>query len=79
MTYNLPGEYFVKKSTDLLLGVPLPFSTGAFPANITTNAGDMENHGFEFTASYSNHHNKFKYDISGNVGTLRNKITKIGG
>lgn len=72
------AEYFVKKSNDLLLGVPLPFSTGAFPASVTTNAGAMKNSGVEFTASYSNHHHKFKYDISGNFGTLKNEVTKIG-
>lgn len=72
------AEYFMKKSDDLLLGVPIPYSTGAFPANITTNAGSMQNSGVEFTASYSNHHNKFKYDISGNFGTLKNEVTKIG-
>lgn len=72
------AEYFIKKSDDLLLGVPLPFSTGAFPASITTNAGSMKNSGVEFTAAYSNHHRKFKYDISANFGTLKNEVTKIG-
>ncbi|QSW91229.1 TonB-dependent receptor [Flavobacterium endoglycinae] len=72
------AEYFIKKSDDLLLGVPLPYSTGAFPASITTNAGSMKNSGVEFTASYSNHHRKFKYDISANFGTLKNEVTKIG-
>ena len=37
------AEYYVKKSTDLLIGVPLPFSTGAFPASVTTNAGAVRN------------------------------------
>lgn len=72
------AEYFIKKSDDLLLGVPLPYSTGAFPASITTNAGSMKNSGVEFTASYSNHHRNFKYDISANFGTLKNEVTKIG-
>ena len=72
------AEYFSKKVTDILVRVPLPFSTGAFPADIFTNAGDMKNHGLEFTASYSNHHHKFKYDIAANFGTLKNEVTKIG-
>ena len=72
------GEYFIKKVTDMLVNVPLPYSNGAFPASIFTNAGDMQNKGFEFAASYSNHHRKFKYDISANFGTLKNEVTKIG-
>ncbi|WP_281231199.1 SusC/RagA family TonB-linked outer membrane protein [Flavobacterium gelatinilyticum] len=72
------AEYFKKKVTDILVTVPLPYSTGAFPASIFTNAADMQNKGLEFTASYSNHHHKFKYDISANFGTLKNEVTKIG-
>lgn len=72
------GEYFIKKSSDLLIGVPLPYSTGAFPANITTNAGAVTNSGFEFTASYNNRKHDFKYNISANLGTLKNEVTQIG-
>ncbi|WP_194767059.1 SusC/RagA family TonB-linked outer membrane protein [Tamlana sp. I1] len=72
------GEYFYKKSTDLLIGVPLPFSTGAFPASITTNAGAVENSGLEFTLAYNNNRKAFKYNISANLGTLKNKVLKIG-
>lgn len=75
---QVTGEYYVKKSTDLLIGVPLPYSTGAFPASITTNAGAVENKGFEFTASYSNYNHEFKYNISANLGTLKNEVLQIG-
>ncbi|MCV9929588.1 TonB-dependent receptor [Flavobacterium sp. LS1R49] len=72
------AEYFIKKSEDLLIGVPLPYSTGAFPSNVTTNAGAMKNSGLEFTATYNNNHHAFKYSISANLGTLKNEITQIG-
>ncbi|WP_367772457.1 TonB-dependent receptor [Flavobacterium sp. WC2421] len=72
------AEYYVKKSTDLLIGVPLPFSTGAFPASVTTNAGAVRNNGLEFSATYNNDHNAFKYSISANLGTLNNKVLQIG-
>lgn len=74
---QLAGEYFVKKSTDLLFNVPLPLSAGA-NGNILTNAGDVENKGFEFTIGYTNNDHAFKYGISANMGTLTNKVTKIG-
>lgn len=72
------AEYYIKKSNDLLIGVPLPFSTGAFPASITTNAGSIQNKGLEFTASYRNNSNDFKYDVSANLGTLKNEVLQIG-
>ncbi|WP_445738370.1 SusC/RagA family TonB-linked outer membrane protein [Mariniflexile sp.] len=72
------SEYYIKKSTDLLIGVPLPYSSGAFPASITTNAGAVQNKGLEFTASYNNSHKEFKYSISANLGTLKNEVLQIG-
>ena len=72
------AEYYIKKSTDLLIGVPLPFSTGAFPASITTNAGAVQNTGLEFTLSYKNNSHEFKYDVSANLGTLKNEVLQIG-
>jgi hypothetical protein len=58
--------------------VPIPYSTGAFPAIIRTNAGGMRNSGLEFSATYNNNHHSFKYSISANVGTLKNVVTQIG-
>jgi TonB-linked SusC/RagA family outer membrane protein len=71
------GEYFAKKSTDILYKIPFPSSSGS-AGSYLTNAGDVENKGFEFTLSYNNHENAFKYGISANLGTLENKVTKIG-
>ncbi|MCM4157293.1 TonB-dependent receptor [Gramella sp. AN32] len=71
-------EYFKKRSSDLLADVPLPYSTGAFPASITTNAATIENQGLEFSLSYSNAEHEFQYNISANLGTLENKVIKIG-
>lgn len=72
------AEYFKKRSSDLLAAVPLPFSTGAFPANIRTNAAIIENSGLEFAISYRNADRAFKYDISANLGTLENEVIQIG-
>lgn len=72
------AEYYLKKSTDLLIGVPLPFSSGAFPSNVTTNAGAVENSGLEFSVNYNNNKNAVKYSIAANFGTLKNRVTQIG-
>lgn len=75
---QLTAEYFIKKSNDLLIRVPLPFSSGAFPSDVTTNAGAVENRGVEFSLMYNNNKNEFKYSIAANIGTLKNKVTQIG-
>lgn len=72
------AEYFKKKSSDLLAAVPLPFSTGAFPANIRTNAAVIQNSGLEFAISFRNAEKEFKYNISANLGTLKNEVLQIG-
>jgi len=70
-------EYYVRTSDDILAGQPLPYSTGAFPATIRTNIGKMRNTGWEFTLGYTNHDNDFKWDVSANLGLLKNKVLKI--
>jgi len=72
------GEYFIKESIDLLARVPIPYSTGAFPAEIVTNAATTRNSGLEFAVTYSNNDHDFKYNISGNIGTMKNKVLQIG-
>lgn len=72
------AEYYVKSSEDLLAEVPLPFSTGSFPANIATNAGRIRNKGFEFTLDYANDSGPFKYRVTGNLSTLKNEVLQIG-
>lgn len=72
------GEYFVKKSIDLLAPVPLPYSTGAFPASIVTNAADIQNKGFEVAVTYRKVSDNFSYNISGNLTKVKNEVLKIG-
>ncbi|MCF1190901.1 TonB-dependent receptor [Mangrovimonas sp. AS39] len=72
------AEWFKKRSTDLLADVPIPYSSGSFPIRLTTNAGTVQNTGLEFTLSYGNSNKDFKYNISANLGTLKNEVLKIG-
>ncbi|RYD92305.1 MAG: TonB-dependent receptor, partial [Sphingobacteriales bacterium] len=72
------AEYYKRKSTGLLMSVPLPYSSGAFPASIRTNAGDVQNTGLEFTLGYSDYDHDFKWGVNANVGTLKNKVLKLG-
>ena len=72
------AEWYKNKSEDLLYGVPVPEQTGVANTTVTMNAASMENSGFEFSATYRNRDHAFKYDISANLSTLKNKVTSLG-
>lgn len=70
------GEYYIKKYDGLLSNLPLQaiygLSGDATPPIV--NLGDLDNHGFEFNATYQNSEGKLKYSISGNLTTVKNKV-----
>ncbi|MEZ4907501.1 MAG: SusC/RagA family TonB-linked outer membrane protein [Saprospiraceae bacterium] len=72
------AEYYNKVSTDLLADVPLPYSTGAYPTTITTNAAEVLNRGLETSILYRNKIGAVNYSVSANFGTLKNEVLKIG-
>ncbi|RFM26169.1 SusC/RagA family TonB-linked outer membrane protein [Deminuibacter soli] len=74
---NITADYFKKKSTDVLLNVPIPGSVGSV-SNPVTNAGSIENHGVEVGASYTDRINKFKYTIGATASVIRNKVLSLG-
>jgi TonB-linked SusC/RagA family outer membrane protein len=77
-------EWFDSKSTDLLVSLPLAMATGVGvgqyleDANEWTNYGEMRNRGFEFTLGWKDQSGDFKYNITANVTTIRNKVLKLG-
>ncbi|HSJ66423.1 MAG TPA: TonB-dependent receptor [Anditalea sp.] len=75
---DISAEYYDSKTTDILVAVPIPASTGAAGSPVT-NAGSLRNSGFEFQATYRKVTGEFTYDISGNLTTLRNEVLALGG
>ncbi|MDP4206162.1 MAG: SusC/RagA family TonB-linked outer membrane protein, partial [Bacteroidota bacterium] len=71
-------DYFYRKTKDMLLQVPLPQYLG-FTNNPWTNAGSIENKGFEFTLNYKNKIGDLNYSIGGNLFTYSNKVLSLGG
>lgn len=69
---RLTVDYFEKESSDFLLNIQVPSQTGFETA--TRNVGSIENRGFEFAIEYRNSEREFKYGISANLTTLKNKI-----
>ena len=74
---GLELTYFNKKSTDLIVGVPTPPSSG-FGASIA-NIGEVENTGLEFSARVTPVTNSsFTWDAAFTGSTLHNEILEIG-
>jgi TonB-linked SusC/RagA family outer membrane protein len=80
---SLTADWYKRKSSKLLVSIPLPASvgadlTGANPVKIE-NAADAENTGFEFTLGY---HDKISsdvsYSVSGNVAFNKNNVLSLG-
>lgn len=71
-------DWYKSTSEDLLYSVAVPTSAGATNGTVTMNAATMENSGLEFLLAYHNHKNAVKFDISTNLSTLENKVTKLG-
>lgn len=70
-------EYFNNLTKDLLVNKYIPLSNGVNPG-IMSNYGKISNKGVEVTATYRNYKNVFKWDISGNVSFLKNKVLRMG-
>ena len=72
------AEWYKNTSEDLLYAVPVPEQAGVSNTTVTMNAASMNNSGFEFSATYRNRDHDFKYEVSANLSTVRNRVTVIG-
>ncbi|MFA6813276.1 MAG: TonB-dependent receptor [Bacteroidaceae bacterium] len=74
--FTITADYFKKRTSDLLLRVPIPLSVGS-PTNPYANAGKIDNNGFEFATTYNGHVGDFKYSVSGNLSAISNKVKEL--
>lgn len=71
-------DYYDKKTTDILVRVPLVSSYGVNVAPFQ-NAGTVSNKGFEFSATFRDAgKSKLGYEITANVATVKNKLESLG-
>ncbi len=76
---NLTADYFVKLTKDMLLQIPNPKYVGyPWTAEPYTNAGSVQNSGFELLAEYKGKSGDLSYNLSINAATFRNKVTSLG-
>ena len=69
-------EWYYKKTTDILVFMPGIGVMGEGSGQ-WINAGEMENKGIELNLGYRGNIGDFQYDLAGNLGTYRNKVTKL--
>ena len=71
------ADYYIKKTTNLLFGIPLPSSAGSVnPPQV--NAGEVRNSGLELQATYnSTNSSKITYSVTGNFAVLHNKVLSL--
>lgn len=74
---NLSFDYYTKYSSDLLLNAPIPGQTG-FTTSLT-NAGKVENKGWEIELRTNNLTGAFQWSTTVNVSHNTNKVTELPG
>lgn len=69
-------DYYHKNTKDILLYMAGIAAMGE-GCSMWINAGEMKNNGVELNLGYRNSIGDFSYDITANLGTYRNEITKL--
>lgn len=77
---NVETDYFTKKTSDILVRLPISQTLGGVGAPVE-NVGEMMNKGFEISMSYQskNSDNGLNYRISGNMTYITNQVNKFRG
>lgn len=75
--FDFGFDYFNKKSTDVLLGIPVP-SLAGIDGNMTVNAAEVRNRGFDMNLSYNTKVKDFNISAYGNFSTVKNEVLSMG-
>jgi TonB-linked SusC/RagA family outer membrane protein len=74
---NITMDYYVKKTTDMLLQVPIP-SFGAYSNDPFFNAGNLRNIGLDISIDYNGKiSNELTVTAGANISTYKTKVTKL--
>ena len=73
---TMSADYYIKKTTDMLIPVPLP-AIGGSASPPYENAGSVQNKGWEFDVAYHNNKGRVKYDLNANFTILDNKVLSL--
>lgn len=74
------GDYFSKVTDDILLRTPISAASGiARTSGPFQNAASVKNSGVELQVMWREARGDFNYSLSGNIATLSNEVTSLGG
>lgn len=76
--FTLAGEYYLSKSKDLLLSLPILYTTGNEGGSPTVNAGSLRNSGFEIELGWADSVKDFHYSVNVNFSNVKNKVLDLG-
>lgn len=74
---NLTAEYYIKKTKDILLDMPVPLEYGFGKQKV--NIGEMQNKGWELTIGWRDNISDFNYDLSFNLSDNKNEVIDLAG
>jgi TonB-linked SusC/RagA family outer membrane protein len=78
-TLSVTADYFIKNTRNMLLQVPVVEYAGYPPSAAPyTNAGSVQNKGFEILVNYQGKTGNFTYGVAVNGATFKNKVTSLG-
>lgn len=75
---NIEADYFMRKTTDIIVQLPIPSILGGITAPFE-NVGEMKNTGFEISAAWQDRipASDFSYNIGVNLTYINNEVTKF--
>jgi len=74
---SVTAEYYVKKTSDILLELPIPGTTGLNAAY--QNAGEVRNKGWDISVRYTDKIGDFNFNIGAHLSDVKNEIINLEG
>ncbi len=72
------ADYFQSKSKDLLVYLPILYSSGNEGGSPAVNAGSLTNRGVEFEIGWNDRIGEFSYSATLNLSHVRNRVDDLG-
>jgi TonB-dependent starch-binding outer membrane protein SusC len=77
--FSFVADYFIAKTKDVLIDLPISLTTGNAGGNPAVNAASLQNKGFELALTYRpKAGNNFHWDATLNFTTIKNKVIAFG-
>lgn len=74
---SVTADYYIKNTSDILLGYNVPVETGIW-STPSQNIAQVRNRGFEMAVTHRKSFGDFSYMVSVNLATNHNEITDMG-